>query len=353
MRIAFVLISQGYGGLERHVIDLANALAQDDAIEVAVFTDPSFREKLQPKVRLYPIKSQTWRFNPWALWQLKTQLRALAPDVIHAQANKAAAMVHLSTARAPAMIATLHNLKNNTRVFSPYDGVIAVSKAVAQRLSHPNIAVIENGINPPTRGAPEEIAALRATFCAPDEPLTLAVGRLVAAKGFDVLLSAWRDLPGKLVIVGSGEDEAALKAQQQALGLTERVVFAGFRRDVANLMAAADLMVMSSRREGFAYVLVEALHVGVPIVATEIPGAREFLPAHAVVARDDADALHAALARALTQPAQLKAAYAPYFAHARNELTLRQMAEKTHAFYAATLQQNENHANRGSANNSA
>lgn len=337
MRIAFVLISQGYGGLERHLIDLANALAQDASLEIAVFTDPSFRSKLQQKIQLFPIKAKTWRFNPWALWQLKLRLNAFAPDVIHAQANKAAVMVRLSTARAPAMIATIHNLKSNSQAFQYYDGVIAVSKASEQQLHHPNTCVIENGIAPPVSAKPESIELLRATFCAPSEPLILAVGRLVAAKGFDVLLAAWRDLPGKLVIAGSGADEAALKALQNQLGLNEHVVFAGFRDDVPALMAAADLMVMSSRREGFPYVLVEGLHIGVPIVATDIPGAREFLPAKSVVPCDDANALYTALAQALKSPAQLKNEYAAYFARARHELTLTRMTEKTLDFYAATL----------------
>jgi glycosyltransferase involved in cell wall biosynthesis len=337
MRIAFVLISQGYGGLERHLIDLANALAQDASHEIAIFADPSFRSKLQQKIQLIPVKATTWRFNPWVLWQLKLRLRAFAPDVIHAQANKAAVMVRLSTARAPVMIATIHNLKNNTQAFHYYDGVIAVSKATEQQLHHPNTLVIENGIAPLASGTSESIKLLRANFCTPGEPLTLAVGRLVEAKGFDVLLTAWRDLPGKLIIVGSGADEAALKALQNKLGLNERVEFLGFRSDVPTLMAAADLMVISSRREGFPYVLVEGLHIGVPIVATNIPGAQEFLPTEAVVACDDADALHTAIARALRSPVQLKNEYATYFARARHELTLTRMTEKTLAFYDATL----------------
>lgn len=336
MRIALVIVSKGYGGLERHVIDLANELAR--AHTVCVFGDASFREKLDPSVQLRELAAKTWRFNPLALWQLRRDLDAFAPDVIHAQANKAAFMTNLCGATAPARIATLHNVKHRTQPFTAFDGVIAVSKPAQQRLNHTQSLVIENGIAPIQTISASQRSALKARWCTPNEPLTLAVGRLVEAKGFDSLLSAWRDLPGKLVIVGTGKEEEALKKQAAQLGLGQRVIFAGFRADVPELMQAADLLVMSSRREGFPYVLVEALHAGVPIIATDIPGAREFLPSQAVVPCDDTDALNSALHWALNQWPDLRNHFAPYSARARHELTLAHMAAKTVAFYERILQ---------------
>ncbi|MBN2855790.1 MAG: glycosyltransferase [Halothiobacillaceae bacterium] len=338
MRIALVIVSKGYGGLERHLVDLANELAKTD--EVRVFGDASFREKLHQSIQLVDIKAKTWRFNPLALWRLRQNLRGFSPDVIHAQANKAAKMVGLCRITAPVMIATIHNLKQDTRPFVPFDGVIAVSRDAQARLHHARSIVIENGIAPVQMRPEAQCAELKAAWCTPDEPLTLAVGRLVAAKGFDILLDAWRDLPGKLVIVGTGPDEAALKKQVERLGLQTRVVFTGFRADVPALMQAANLLVISSRREGFPYVLVEALHAGVPIIATEIPGAREFLPSEAVVPCTNTTALHLALKQALQQWQKLPQRYAPFCAHARHELTLAQMAAKTRAFYEQIFKQN-------------
>lgn len=336
MRIALVIVSKGYGGLERHVIDLANELAK--AHTVCVFGDASFREKLDPSVQLRELAAKTWRFNPLALLQLRQDLDDFIPDVIHAQANKAAFMTKLCGATAPARIATLHNVKNHTEPFDSFDGVIAVSHPARQRLKHAQSLVIENGIAPIRTLSDTQRCALKARWCTPDEPLTLAVGRLVEAKGFDNLISAWRDLPGKLVIVGTGKEEEALEKQVAQLGLGQRVVFAGFRADVPELMQAADLFVLSSRREGFPYVLVEALHAGVPIIATDIPGAREFLPSQAVVPCDDTQALNSALQWALNQWPDLRSCYAPYSARARHELTLAQMTAKTVAFYEQILQ---------------
>ncbi|WP_298220936.1 glycosyltransferase [Halothiobacillus sp.] len=336
MRIALVIVSKGYGGLERHVIDLANELAK--AHTVCVFGDASFREKLDPSIQLRELAATTWRFNLLALWQLRRDLDAFAPDVIHAQANKAAFMTNLCGTTAPARIATLHNVKHHTEPFTAFDGVIAVSHPAQQRLKHAQSLVVENGIAPIRTLSDTQRSVLKARWCTPDEPLTLAVGRLVEAKGFDNLISAWRDLPGKLVIVGTGKEEESLKRQAAQQGLGKRVIFVGFRADVPELMQAADLLAMSSRREGFPYVLVEALHAGVPIIATDIPGAREFLPREAVVPCDDTNALHNALQWALNQWPDLRARYEPYCTRARHELTLAQMTAKTVAFYEQILQ---------------
>lgn len=345
MRIALIMVSKGYGGLERHLVDLANTLCTQHT--VAVFADASFADRLEPQITLMPLRANTWRHNPWALWQLRKQLDAFAPDVIHAQANKAASMARRCGARAQINVATIHNLKNDTKPFRHFDGVIAVSQAVAQRLTHPRIAVIPNGITPPTPTAPSASAVCRAHWCPSGEPMTISVGRLVAAKGFDILLDAWcvdarrvnsgRDLPGKLIIVGSGPNEAALKAQHAALGLGDRVVFAGYRPDVSLLMAAADLLVIASRREGFPYVLIEALHMGVPIVSTAIPGAADYLPAEAVIPCGEPARLHDALALALKNKSTLRAQYQPWFERAQSELTLAHMAQRTVDFYTHLL----------------
>jgi glycosyltransferase involved in cell wall biosynthesis len=108
--------------------------------------------------------------------------------------------------------------------------------------------------------------------------VVLAVGRLAPQKGFATLLSAvplWRDLqPRPLVtIVGEGPLEAQLKRQAAELGLS--VDFAGSRRDVPALLAAAGVFVLPSLWEGQPLILQEALRAGVPVVATRVGGIPE------------------------------------------------------------------------------
>lgn len=105
-----------------------------------------------------------------------------------------------------------------------------------------------------------------------DGPLLVSVGRLSEQKGFDLLLSALRDVvdvhpDAHLVLVGEGPDQAALEERARHLGLTGHVTFLGQLANPFPLVASADLYVLSSRYEGFSNALAEAQGLGVPAVA--------------------------------------------------------------------------------------
>lgn len=111
----------------------------------------------------------------------------------------------------------------------------------------------------------------------------LAVGRLRPEKGFDLLLQAWQqvvaDFPDwKLRIVGSGEQEQALKQQAQQLKIASNVDWIAATPEIAAQYTQASIYCLSSRFEGFGMVLLEALSFGLPIVAFNCPiGPREIL----------------------------------------------------------------------------
>lgn len=102
----------------------------------------------------------------------------------------------------------------------------------------------------------------------------VAVGRLKAQKGYDRLLNDFARLPGDshLTIFGEGELRGALEAQIAALGLTDRVVLAGFEPRPAPWMAGADALLLPSRWEGLPNVVLEALACGIPVIATREAG---------------------------------------------------------------------------------
>jgi glycosyltransferase involved in cell wall biosynthesis len=135
--------------------------------------------------------------------------------------------------------------------------------------------------------------------------LVLAVGRLAAQKGFDVLLDAaahWRDLDPVplLAIAGDGPLAGELRARASSIGLD--AVFLGHRDDVADLLAAAAVFVLPSRWEGQPLVLQEALRAGAVIVATRVGGIPDLVGDEAalLVAPTDAPALAAAVRSVLT-----------------------------------------------------
>lgn len=157
-------------------------------------------------------------------------------------------------------------------------------------------AVVANGVDlralaPATAG---DRTAARARLGLADGPLAVCVGRLARQKGQDVLVEAFdevrRELPdAALVLVGDGPDRDALTGRG--------AVCVGDRTDVADWLAAADVVAVPSRWEGMALVPLEAMARARSVVASDVTGVRESVPdgAGAVVAPDDAGALAQAL----------------------------------------------------------
>ncbi|WP_232248421.1 glycosyltransferase family 4 protein [Streptacidiphilus rugosus] len=142
---------------------------------------------------------------------------------------------------------------------------------------------------------------------ASERPVVLAIGRLTPQKNFQLLLDAasgWRGGEEPLlVIAGAGAEEPALKARIKSERLPARLL--GYREDVADLLAAADVVVISSRWEARPMVAQEALRAGVPVVATAVGGLPELVGDAAVlVPPGDATALAAAVSSLLADPAR-------------------------------------------------
>ncbi len=111
-------------------------------------------------------------------------------------------------------------------------------------------------------------------------PVLACVGALIERKGQAIAIAALREIPdARLVLIGTGADEAALRAQAQREGLTERVLFAGsVDHDVMPLLlSAADVMVLPTANEGLANAWVEALACGTPVVTCDVGGVRELI----------------------------------------------------------------------------
>lgn len=146
----------------------------------------------------------------------------------------------------------------------------------------------------------------RAELGAVERPLLLAVGRLEAAAGCGPLLDAarrWRSLDPQplLVVAGEGPDRALLQHRIDAEGLPVRLL--GRRDDVPGLLSAADIAVLSSRWEARSVLAQEALHAGVPLVATAVGGVPELVgDAAELVPYGDPEALAGAVVRLLADP---------------------------------------------------
>ncbi|MFE9819075.1 glycosyltransferase family 4 protein [Streptomyces sp. NPDC005773] len=148
----------------------------------------------------------------------------------------------------------------------------------------------------------------RAELGAVERPLIMTVGSLVPHHGYGTLLDAarmWRRLDPVplLVIAGEGRERAALRRRIKAEDLPVSLI--GSRTDVPELLAAADLVVLSSRWEARSLLAQEALRIGVPLVATAVGGVPELVgDAAELVPYANAEALARAVARLLGDPAE-------------------------------------------------
>ncbi len=335
MKITMVLASDKAGGLEKHVRELSTELVALGHT-VTIIAPLVFLETVPDLVEKLPISASASRYNPLALWQLYRHLRQADGDLIHAQANKAAAMVaNLKLFLNTPLVATLHNVKKQLNMFKPFAKVITVSAKIGQSLDvNVPATVIYNGIEPQSA----QPIDLRQRYQLPSrQPVICAVGRLVTAKGFDVLLEAVDGHAVSLLIIGEGPARARLEQRISTLQAPTVVKLLGFSDEVAQLMASSDAVVIASRREGFSYVFVEALHSRCRLLSTNVPDINQILPPELIVPTESPLALREKLQGLLADLDGWAAQMAPAWTFAEESLTCRAMAQQTVAVYQDVL----------------
>lgn len=302
--VAFFLPDMRGGGAEKATANLANQMARVGVrVDVVLMkAEGVFLSDLDASVRVIDLRTQ--RFIQ-SIPRFAHYLRAEKPDAIHSQMFDttffAAAARRMAGVR-PLLVSTIHSTlsvqakesetrtlrgakRKLTRILSSavhkwdVDQVVTVSQGVADDFSltigfpRDRIKVVHNSIDIDSINASAKERVDHPWFTPGQPPVFLGAGRLHEAKGFDVLIRAFaavrRENSCRLMILGEGPDRAALELLATSLGVAGDVSLEGFIKNPYPYMNACFAFVLSSRREGLPTVLIEALALGKPVIATD------------------------------------------------------------------------------------
>ncbi|HXF81492.1 MAG TPA: glycosyltransferase [bacterium] len=270
---------------------------RDDDPDIVRF--PSLRPPHTPDFPLaVPLAPVAWR-----------RLIGSQPDVVHSHAPflMGAVAARLARRTGRPLIFTYHTLYDEYVHYAPFGRrqmtaavvrryvtayanrcavVVAPSHAVADRLRGQGVTarieVVPTATIDPAVFAALDPSGVRAAYGLPaDAPLVVTASRLAPEKSVDLVLEAFAHLAAgrsaRLLVVGGGPAEAALRAQAERLGLAGRVVFTGLlpHRRALECLAAGDLFLYASRTETQGLVVAEAMAAGLPVVAVDAGGVSE------------------------------------------------------------------------------
>lgn len=331
MRVLFLSTSMGMGGADQQLLSAAREMRARGHEVFVVSLTPLGPMGLEARSLGIPTESLDMARgipDPRGLLRLARLVRAWRPDVLHSHmvhANLMARVLRLLVP-VPVLVSTIHNIsEGGALLMAGYrvtnglvDHMTIISEAAADRFVRDRIipkqllSVIPNGVNAdefrnvPT-GARESV---RRALGLAGEFAWLAVGRFEIAKDYPTMLHAFakvreRQPRAVLLLVGRGSLQGEIESLAAALGLEGAVRFLGVRRDVPEIMSAADGYLMSSAWEGMPMVLLEAAAAGLPIVATAVGGNHEVVgdgESGFLVPPRDADALGGAMLRLMRLP---------------------------------------------------
>ncbi len=280
IKIAQILPEFHEGGIERHVLWLSNALADLGHQVTVISAGGKLEEKMDPRVTSWrlPVHLKNPITGLYSAVKIAGRAKREGWDLLHAHSRVPAwiAWWGASMSGIP-WIFTAHDRYRKNRAIRPFEsaqGSICVSEAVRSHLAGflpEKAVVIRNGI-PFSLGKWEKRSAKVTKI--------LFVGRLTERKGLHVAieaLSGLREKEWSLEVVGDGPQREELEALAVSLGIKARVHFHGFQDNPEEWMSESDLLVFPSLDEGMGLVLMQAIKVGLPAIASDIDPVRELV----------------------------------------------------------------------------
>jgi len=300
IQLLAVIPGLGGGGAERALVNLLRHLGSERfQVQLVAFeTAGRFRREVPVGIPVHDLKGRR-QYDMRMVVRLARLLHAERPDAVLSVTRYANVVTLLAARLARFTGPVIVNEQNNPSaefqqfggrwlkglalryLYPRAEGITAISRGIATdltgRWSVPasKVTVIPN---------PVDVAWIRRLAQEPSPhpwltdgkaPVAIGVGRLHPQKDFGLLLRAFRLVrsaqPAHFIILGEGPERAFLENEVQRLELVADVLLPGFQENPFSWMARADVFVLSSRYEGFGNVIVEAMALGCPVIATNCP----------------------------------------------------------------------------------
>ena len=320
MRVLQVDSGREWRGGQNQVRLLCRELGKDAGIEQVLVTKNGSELARRVSAAGITVQGTSWEIglDPRAWWHLRRTTAAFRPDIIHVHDSHALTLT-ATMAMGRTLVAT-RRVDFHLGRFGAWrrpDRIIAVSDAVKQILTRDGIAadgitVVPDGIDPEEiRRAATPALDIRSQLRIPaTAPLAVNAAALVDHKDQRTLVRAAqyaRALEPELhwIIAGDGPLRAALTSEIARLELEDHVHLVGYVDRIEALIAEASVFVMSSKTEGLGSVILNALALGRPVVATTAGGIPEILPPDVLVPVEAAEALAQKVVAVLEHPTPL------------------------------------------------
>ena len=277
MKIVHLVLSDSFAGIEQHVDELLSNNLLNKSILIC---NKSISHNFDKNIKTFVIKN-IGRRSLLGKYKLKRLLKQINPDIVHTHGSKTTSIISSINKKNYKHVATVHGIKKNKKVYEKANLVIGVSKKAIEGIKNKSV-VITNWWYPKL-----------VKFNLKKNEYALAIGRLEKVKGFDLLITSWKNIKTNLVIVGSGQEKQNLKnlINQNNLSTRIKIVDDVKRDELINFYKNASVLIISSRDEGGPRVALEALFLQIPVLSTDVGHMSNILPNELLAKKNDKESL--------------------------------------------------------------
>lgn len=303
IKVLYLFVHTNFGGAEVGLLTTLRNIDRSrfDCIVVSIEKKGAVGVEIEKMgIRVIYLDSVARIFNFGLVKKIARILKQETPDILHTSlfyANffgRLAAIFH----RPPVLVTEERSMYTEKRFYHVIidnllshmtDRIITCSKSVTiftrdqEKIPESKFHLIYNAVDSGRFDIPRRKEDVRRELGFTGEDFVIGtVGSVIPKKGHRFLIEALamlkKDIPlAKLVIAGDGESRSGLVEMAKDLGISDKIFFLGFRSDIPEVMKAADVFVLPSLQEGFPRTIIEAMYMGLPVIASNISGIPEII----------------------------------------------------------------------------